>query len=56
MKRATVIISFNDLEKGVFRKAGDAFNCEDQRAEYLESLGLVWAKDAPKKGRKKKEV
>lgn len=47
MKLATVIISFNDLKEGVFRKAGDTFTCDDQRAKELEALGLVWLKDAP---------
>jgi len=53
MKLATVVISFNDLIEGVFRKAEDTFTCDDQRGAYLEALGLVWLKDAPKKTTKK---
>lgn len=54
MKLATVVISFNDREEGVFRKAEDAFVCDDQRAKQLEAYGLVWLKDAPEEAPKSK--
>lgn len=53
MKKATVIISFYDLAEKVDRKQGDTFNCEDERAEQLVELWLVFAKDAPKPRKKK---
>lgn len=55
MKLAKVIISFEDLEDGVLRKAEDEFVCEDQRAEYLEALGLVWLKGTPTEKPKSKK-
>jgi hypothetical protein len=56
MKQATVTQSFHDIKEGVFRKAGDAFLCEDERGQYLAGLGLVFLKDAPEEKRTRKKV
>lgn len=62
MKKATVLKPFRDKQENVYRTIGDTFSAEDERADYLESLGLVKAeavakpKTAPKKSTKKKEA
>ena len=56
MKKATTLVSFEDLEEGVLRKSGDVFICSDERGAYLADLGLVWLKDAPEEKPKKKAV
>ncbi|MBQ1297039.1 MAG: hypothetical protein IIY21_23540 [Clostridiales bacterium] len=62
MKKATVLKPFRDKQENVYRTIGDTFSAEDERADYLESLGLVKAeavakpKTAPKKNTKKKEA
>ena len=55
MKKATAIISFYDLAEKVERKQGDAFTCEDERAEYLVECGFLWVKEEAKKTSRKKE-
>ena len=54
MKKATTLVSFEDLEEGVLRKSGDVFICSDERGAYLADLGLVCLKDAPEEKPKKK--
>lgn len=52
MKQAVAFLNFHDIKEGVFRKAGDAFLCDDQRGKYLESLELVRLKDVPEEAPK----
>ena len=54
MKKAAVIVPFDDLAEGVHREPGDAFLVEDERGEYLAGLGLVWLKKKKKKKTAKK--
>lgn len=58
MKKATVLKPFRDKQENVYRTIGDTFSAEDERADYLESLGLVKAEAVakPKKSTKKKEA
>ena len=52
MKKAAVIAPFDDLVEGVHRDPEDALLVEDERGEYLASLGLVRLSDAPKPKKK----
>ena len=54
MKKATTLVSFEDLKEGVLRNPGDAFSVDDERGAYLSDLGLVCLKDAPEEKPKKK--
>ena len=45
MKKAAVIVPFDDLTEGVHRDPEDAFLVDDERGEYLASLGLVRLED-----------
>lgn len=55
MKKAAVIVPFDDLAEGVHRDPEDAFLVEGERGEYLASLGLVRLSDAPKPKSKAKK-
>ena len=45
MKKATVLVSFLDLEEGVQREPADVFSVKDDRGEYLAGLGFVSLED-----------
>ena len=53
MKKAAVTAPFDDLTEGVHRDPEDAFLVDDERGEYLASLGLVRLEEAPKAKAKK---
>ncbi len=54
MKKATVLKPFFDLVERVARNEGDSFDCDEKRASYLVSLGLIKAEDKPKRTKKAK--
>lgn len=54
MINAKVIVSFFDLQDGIFRDVGDAFPVEEERGKYLSDLGFVEI-EKPKKKKKKSE-
>ena len=63
MKEAITLKPFRDLTEGVDREIGSTFSVDDERAEYLERLGLIkanqMADEEPKTKKrtvKKKEV
>ena len=63
MKEAITLKPFKDLTAGVDREIGSTFSVDDERAEYLERLGLIRveqsANEEPKTKKrtaKKKEV
>lgn len=56
MKKATVLKPFRDLAEGVDREIGNTFSVNDERAEYLASLGLVIAENTSDEKAKSDEV
>lgn len=55
MKKAITLKPFRDLVEGVDREIGNTFSTDDERANYLEGLGLIKAEDiAEKKPRTKR--
>ena len=41
MRTAKVILTFVDMQEGVFRNVGDTFHVSDERGEQLEKGGFV---------------
>ena len=63
MKKAITLKPFRDLTEGVDREIGSTFSVDDERAEYLERIGLIKAEQVvseepktKKRTAKKKEV
>lgn len=54
MKKATTLVSFEDLKEGVLRESGDVFTCDDERGAYLAGLGIVSLEEASKPKPRKK--
>ncbi len=55
MKKAITLKPFLDLTEGVDREIGDTFSVDDERASYLEGLGLVNIMTETKKRTTKKK-
>ena len=56
MRKATALKPFRDLVEGVDREIGNTFSVDDERAEYLVSLGLVVAENISDEKAKSDEV